>query len=269
MTPVFCVATQKGGAGKTTTAVNLAHAFSLLGRRVLLIDLDPQGQCYAHLTGHLADELPADVSAVLDGGKRLSEVVLPQVRPGLDLCPANTRLAELEISLVSGLFRETRLRKALGPALAQYDAVLLDCPPSLGLLTANALTAASDVLIPLASDYFSMLGLSSLLRAVRTIKTEANPQLHLRGIVVTRFNRTTHAREVAERVREVLGRQVPIISPAVNDSTRFREATGLGKTIFELAPEIPGAKAYWQIAQELLAVASDQRLAAMPSGQAL
>lgn len=266
MTRVICMATQKGGAGKTTSAVTLAHASARLGMRTLLVDLDPQGQCYTHLTGRVADELPKELSAVLDGFKQLPEVIIPRVRENLDLCPANIKLADMELALVSTLFRETRLQKALAPVLRGYDVVFVDCPPSLGLLTSNALIAANEVVVPLASDYFSLLGLSRLLRVVGVVKSEGNPKLRVRGIILTRYNRTIHAREVAERTREELGERIHVFEPPVNESTRFREATGLGKTIFEVAPEVQGAVAYWRIAQEIAEIAPEQLRADVASG---
>jgi chromosome partitioning protein len=258
MTRVVCVATQKGGAGKTTSAVALAHASAKLGLKVLLVDLDPQGQCYAHLTGQTADNLSKELSSVLDGFKQLSEVIIPQVRQNLDLCPANIKLADMELALLDTLVRETRLRKALAPVLRSYDTIFLDCPPSLGMLTSNGLLAATEVVVPLASDFFSLLGFSRLLPLVTAVQAEGNPKLRLRGIILTRFNRTLHAREVAERCREELGEKVHLFEPPVNESTKFREATSQGKTIFEVAPEVQGALAYRRIAQEIAELAPEQ-----------
>jgi chromosome partitioning protein len=251
MANVIAVANQKGGVAKTTTVIHLGAALAEMGKRVLLVDLDPQGHL-AEGFGIVSDTLESEMSEVLEGSKRIADIIISAVRPRLDLAPSNIRLSDMELTLVNVRFRELKLKKALEPMLKLYDYIFLDCPPSLGLLTVNALIAANHVLVPMASEYYSMLGVSLLVKTVQTIKTEGNPELSILGIIHTHHKRTVHAREVFTRTREELGNQVHIFETPINDSTRFAEASGQGRTVFEIAPEIEGAKAYWAIAEEIV-----------------
>ena len=249
---VIAVASQKGGTGKTTTSIHLAVAIAEMGHSVLLADLDPQGHGAEGL-GITADEIKYELSDVLAGEKRVADIIIPNIRPGLDLLPSNIRLADMELTLVNVRFRENRLKRALEPVISRYDYVFLDCPPSLGLLTVNALIAANSVVIPMTSEYLSMLGVSRLLKTIQAIKAEANPDLTILGILHTRHkHRTIHAREVITRTKEELGDVVKVFDTPINDSTRFTEAMGQGTTVFETAPEIEGALAYRQIAKEIV-----------------
>jgi chromosome partitioning protein len=251
MTHVIAVANQKGGVAKTTTVVHLGVAIAELGKKVLLVDLDPQGHL-AEGFGLVSDRLEAEVSDVLEGSKRITDIIIPGIRPNLDLAPSNIRLSDMELTLVNLRFREYKLKRALEPVLNRYDYLLLDCPPSLGLLTVNALIAAGQVLIPMASEYYSMLGVSLLIKTIETIKREANPDLQILGIVHTHHKRTIHAREVVNRTKAELGGTVRVFDQPINDSTRFAEAAGQGRTVFETAPDIEGAQAYRQIAKEIV-----------------
>jgi chromosome partitioning protein len=226
-------------------------AIAELGKKVLLVDLDPQGHL-AEGFGLVSDRLEAEVSDVLDGSKRITDIIIPGLRPNLDLAPSNIRLSDMELTLVNLRFREYKLKRALEPVLNRYDYLLLDCPPSLGLLTVNALIAAGQVLIPMASEYYSMLGVSLLIKTIETIKREANPDLRILGIVHTHHKRTIHAREVVNRTKAELGGTVRVFDQPINDSTRFAEAAGQGRTVFETAPDIEGAHAYRQIAKEIV-----------------
>ncbi len=251
-TTVIAVANQKGGAGKTTTSIHLAVAIAELGRRVLLADLDPQGHV-AEGFGMTAETLTHELSDVLAGDKRITDIIIPRVRPRLDLAPSNIRLSDMELTLVNVRFREYKLKRALEPVVNHYDYIILDCPPSLGLLTVNALIAANRVLIPMTSEYLSMLGVSLLLKTIRAIKAEANPDLSILGVLHTRHKqRTIHAREVIERTRAELGDTVKVFDTPIHDSTRFAEASGQGTTVFEIAPDIEGAFAYRQLAKEII-----------------
>lgn len=251
MAHVIAVANQKGGVAKTTTVIHVGAAIADLGKRVLLVDLDPQGHL-AEGFGIVSDTLACEMSDVLEGSRRITEIIIPNLRPGLDLAPSNIRLSDMELTLVNMRFRENKLKKALEPVQRSYDYILLDCPPSLGLLTVNALIAATQALIPMASEYYSMLGVSLLIKTVRTIRSEANPDLTILGIIHTHHKRTIHAREVVTRTRSELGTEIHIFDTPVNDSTRFTEASGLGKTVFDLAPDIEGAQAYRAIAEEIV-----------------
>jgi chromosome partitioning protein len=248
---VIAVSNQKGGTSKTTSVIHLGVALAALGKRVLLVDLDPQGHLVEGF-GIVSDELPAEMSNVFDGSKRITDVILPNIRPRLDLAPSNIRLADMELTLVNMRFRESKLKRALEPVLKLYDFILLDCPPTLGLLTVNALIAANEVLIPMAAEYYSMLGVSLLIKTVETIKTEGNPGLRVLGIVPTHVKRTNHAREVIARTKDELGDFVRVFDTPINDSTRFPEASAQGTTVFDIAPEIEGAHAYRAIAQEIV-----------------
>ena len=176
---------------------------------------------------------------------------MPGIRPNLDLAPSNVRLADMELTLVNMRFRESKLKRALEPILSRYDYVLLDCPPNLGLFTVNALIAATKVIIPMATHFWSMLGVSRLLTSINAVKHEANPSLSILGIIPTRFTRTVHAREVIEKTRDEVGTQCRVFDHPINESVRFAEATGQGVTVFDIAPEIEGAQAYRAIAKEM------------------
>jgi chromosome partitioning protein len=247
---VIAVANQKGGVAKTTTVIHIGAALAELERRVLLVDLDPQGHL-AEGFGLVSDQLEAEISDVLEGSKKINEIIIPAIRDNLDLAPSNIRLSDMELTLVNLRFREYKLKRALEPIVPRYDYILLDCPPSLGLLTVNALIAADSVLIPMASEYYSMLGVSLLINTINTIRREANPDLAVLGIIHTHHKRTLHAREVVQRTKDELGEQLRVFETPINDSTRFAEAAGQGKTVFETAPEIEGAMAYRAIAKEI------------------
>lgn len=247
---IIAIANQKGGVAKTTTVVNLGHALAESGLETLLVDMDPQGHL-AEGFGIAADELEADMSAVLDGQADIRDVI-QQVRPKLSIAPSNIRLSAVEAKLFLKARREDKLKQALQKIDFDYDIALIDCPPSLGLLTVNSLTAASEILIPMTTDYYSMLGVELLLQTIEEMKAELNPNLRVLGILPTRVTRTIHAREVLERTRRDLDGHIRVFDILVSDSVRFREATALGKTILEHAPNIPGALAYRELSKELL-----------------
>ncbi len=264
MVHVIAVANQKGGVAKTTTVIHLGAAIAEQGKKVLLVDLDPQGHL-AEGFGIVSDKLKTEMSDVLDGSKRIAEIVVPNVRPSLDLAPSNIRLSDMELTLVNLRFREYKLKKVLEPVLGLYDYIMIDCPPNLGLLTINALMAADKVLIPMATEYYSMLGVALLVKTVQAIKREANPSLSILGIIHTRNKRTLHAHEVIDRTLAELGSQVHVYATPVNESTRFTEATGMGKTVFDTNPNLPGAKAYRAIADEILAATTQRTGSSEPS----
>jgi len=248
--PTLAVSNQKGGSAKTTTTINLGAAVAALGKRVLLVDADAQG--------HLAEgfDLPAggldkELSLVLDGKLRLSDIILT-VRPNLDLAPSNIRLSYVEASLFARNRREDKLKNALAEVAGDYDLVLIDCPPSLGLLTVNALSAAECVVIPMVCEFYAMLGVGLLLDVIEDMRAELNPSLNILGILPTRFNRTIHSREVLQRTKAELKDRVTVFEPAVHESVRFKEAVAAGKTIFEHAPGIQGAEAYRNLAKEIV-----------------
>lgn len=251
MTHIIVVANQKGGAGKTTTTEHVGAAIAELGKRVLLIDADPQGHV-AEAFGFVSEDLQTEMSDVIEGSQTISKVILPNVRPNLDIAPSNIRLSDMELTLVNLRFREYKLKRAIEPIVNRYDYIFIDCPPNLGLLTVNALMAANYVLIPMAAEYASMLGVSLLINTVEAIKSEANQNLKILGIIHTRNKHTIHAREVIERTKKELGDHIHIFEPPINESTRFTEAFGQGKTVFEVAPDIPGAEAYRAIAKEIV-----------------
>ena len=247
---IIAISNQKGGSAKTTTTINLGAAISEQNKRVLLIDTDPQGHL-AEGFGIAAGSLDKELSLVLDGKMALGEIII-DVRPNLYLAPSNIRLSYLEALLFTRHRREDKLKNALQSAKSYYDYVIIDCPPSLGLLTVNALSASDYVLIPMVCDFYAMLGVSLLLDVIEDMKVELNPSLRILGILPTRLNRTIHAREVVERTKIELHDRVKVFEPAVNESVRFKEASAAGKTIFEYAPSIDGAKAYESLAKEII-----------------
>jgi chromosome partitioning protein len=245
------ISSQKGGAAKTTTTISLGAAIAARGRRVLLVDMDPQGHL-AEGFGIRADLLRQEMSQVIDGSIPI-EKTIQNVRPDLDLAPANIRLAWLEPNLFGQLRREDRLKTALARMNVAYEYILIDRPPSLGILTINALLAVNEVLIPMAADYYSMLGVELLLQTIDKMKTELNPTLEILGVLPTRLTRTVNAHEVLDRTRKDLAGSIHVFAQPIPETVKFREASAQGKTIFEVAPESPGAAAYLALADEVLA----------------
>ncbi|MDQ3870952.1 MAG: AAA family ATPase [Chloroflexota bacterium] len=246
---IACV-NQKGGVGKTTTVVNLATYLALGGHRVLVVDLDPQGNC---TTGLGVDKPAVDHSVyeVLVDGAALSEVVQPTAIARLSLVPAAASLAGLEVELAPLPARERRLSRALEGGTERYDYILLDCPPSLGLLTVNALTAAASVLIPIQSEYYALEGLSDLIATVKLVREHLNPGLEIRGVVLTMYDpRTRLSADVAGEVRRHLGGAV--FETLIPRSVRLSEAPSYGLPVALYAPDSRGGQAYRALAAEFL-----------------
>jgi chromosome partitioning protein len=247
---IVTVANQKGGVGKTTTTVNIAAAMALHGLRVLVIDLDPQGNASTALgIDHHAD-IPSVYDLLIEG-KSLSDVVVdvPEI-PGLSCVPATIDLAGAEIELVSLVAREARLRRALVDVVADFDYVLIDCPPSLGLLTVNALVAGEEVLIPIQCEYYALEGLGQLLSNIELVKSHLNPELRVSTILLTMYDaRTRLASQVADDVRSHFG--TTVLRTVIPRSVRVSEAPSYGQTVMTYDPASPGALCYLDAAREI------------------
>jgi chromosome partitioning protein len=251
MTRVFAISNQKGGVGKTTTAINLAAALALEDRSVLLIDLDPQGNASSGV-GHSKGDVRRGIADVLLGFCDLGDVLVPTDVDGMHLAPATRELVGVEVELVDAEQREFRLRKALEQQAGDYDYVLLDCPPSLGLLTVNALAAADGVVIPLQAEYYAMEGLGELLRAIKQIRRGGlNRKLERAGILLTMVDRRTRlARDVCDQARAVFGGEV--FDAEIPRNVRLGEAPSFGKPIHAYDPLCRGAIAYSNLALEVI-----------------
>lgn len=254
MGKIIAVANQKGGVGKTTTVINLGFALSELGKRVLLVDGDPQGNSTSgiiqkrNIKPNLYDALLCDIS--------VKEVILPlkdgktSIRDNISLIPSNLELAGAEIELVPVFLRELRLKKVLEPVKDDYDYIFIDCPPSLGLLTVNALSASQYVLIPLQCEYYALEGISQLLRTIELIKKDLNPALEILGILLTMYNRTILAQQVLDETKRFFKDKV--FNTLIPRNVRLSEAPGFSLSIFEYAPDSSGAGAYRELARELM-----------------
>lgn len=249
---IIAMCNQKGGVGKTTTTINLAAALAEYGRRVLIVDFDPQGAASVGL-GVNPHELDDTVyNLLVDRGADIHRIIRPTGVEGLDLLPANIDLSAAEVQLVSEVARESILSRALRPIEDEYDVVLIDCQPSLGLLTVNALTAAHGVLIPLECEFFALRGVALLVETVEKVRDRLNPRLRTDGIVATMFDsRTLHAREVLQRVHEAFGEQ--LLQTVIRRTVKFPDASVAAEPITTYAPSHDGAHAYRQLARELVA----------------
>jgi chromosome partitioning protein len=242
-------ANQKGGVGKTTTVVNLATSLALSGQRTLVLDLDPQGNATSGF-GIDRTELSATLYDVLLGELDLASAIVPTAVPGCDLAPASVALAGSEVELATAEQRERRLARTLLPVTG-YDYILLDCPPSLGLLTVNALTAAASVLIPTQCEYYALEGLTQLIATLNLVRDNLNPSLAIKGVVLTMYDaRTNLSADVATEVRNHFGPTV--FNTVIPRSVRLSEAPSFGLPIALYRPDSPGAAAYATLAAELL-----------------
>ena len=248
---IIALANQKGGVGKTTSAISLAAALAEMEYRVLLVDFDPQGGCALGLGIEPAQLELSVYNALLDRDVAAEEVILETKVPNLYLLPSNIDLAAAEIMLVQEVAREQSLMRVLAPLRLKYDFILIDAPPSLGLLTINALTAADGVLIPLECEYYALRGMALLMESIERIKERLNPRLHIDGILATMFDpRTLHAKEVLARVEEAFGSAV--FETVIRKTVRFAEAPVAGESILTYAPSSQGATAYRELAQEVI-----------------
>lgn len=250
MARVLAISNQKGGVGKTTTTVNLAAALALAGRKVLVVDADPQGNASSGL-GHSREDVTMGLYDVLLGFRDLDSVLQPTTIDGLDLIPATRDLIGADMELVEQERREFRLRKALADARERYDDILIDCPPSLSLLTVNALTAADAVLIPLQAEFYAMEGLGELLRTIKAVQRGLNPSLTREGLLITMHDaRNNLCKEVETQARALFREEV--FQTVIPRNVRLGEAPSYGRSILEYDKRSSGAAAYQALADEIL-----------------
>jgi chromosome partitioning protein len=248
---VIAVANQKGGVGKTTTAVNLAAFLSVAEKRTLLIDVDPQANAGSGL-GIAAPDGGKCIYEVLVDEVPLDDVITQTAVPGLDLVPSHQRLVGAEIELVGMMAREMRLKKALDAVRERYDYIIIDCPPSLGLLTVNSLAAADSVIIPVQCEYYALEGLGQLVNAIKLVQQNLNPALAIEGVLLTMFDsRLNLSMQVAEETRRFFEDRV--YKAVIPRNVRLSEAPSFGKPILLYDVTCPGAKSYMELAKEVIA----------------
>ncbi|GAA1857848.1 ParA family protein [Myceligenerans crystallogenes] len=249
---IIAMCNQKGGVGKTTTTINLGACLAEHGRKVLLVDFDPQGAASVGI-GINPHELDVTVyNLLMERGLRIEDVLIESGIENLDVLPANIDLSAAEVQLVGEVARESVLSRALRPVVDDYDVILIDCQPSLGLLTVNALTAAHGVLIPLECEFFALRGVALLVETIEKVRDRLNPALEIDGILPTMYDsRTLHSREVVARVHEAFGDT--LLHSVIGRTVKFPDATVAAEPITAYAPGHPGASAYRQLARELVA----------------
>lgn len=250
MGKIISFSNQKGGVGKTTTCVNLSAYCAAAGKKILLVDMDPQGNATTGL-GFVKSGIKMSLYNVLIEEKGVGKAILPTEIAGLDLLPANIDLAGAEIDLVYKRGREKTLKKALDPLKKKYDFIFIDCPPSLGLLTINAMVASDSIIIPIQSEYYAMEGLSQLINSVNLIKTSLNKNLEVEGVLLTMFDRRSLiARQVSEEIKRYF--EDKMFSVAIPRNVRLAEAPSYGKPVMLHDGKCLGAKAYKALAEDFL-----------------
>ncbi len=250
MSRIIAIANQKGGVGKTTTAVNLSAALAHYGKKVLMIDADPQGNATSGI-GLAKKDIKLCIYDVLINGVPLEKIVLSSAWDRLDIIPATIQLAGAEIELVPTMNRETKLKQALKKVKDGYDYLLIDCPPSLGLLTINALTAADEVLIPIQCEYYALEGLGQLINTISLVRKHLNERLTITGVVLTMFDgRTNLSEQVAEEVKTYFKELV--YKTIIPRNIRLSEAPSHGQPIMAYDPRCRGAEVYLSLAQEVI-----------------
>jgi chromosome partitioning protein len=249
---VIAMCNQKGGVGKTTTTINLGASLAEYGRKVLLVDFDPQGSLSVGLGLNPHDMEFTIYNLLMQKDVEFDEVVVPSGVPGMDLLPSNIDLSAAEVQLVHEVAREQTLQRVLKPAIELYDVILIDCQPSLGLLTVNALTAADGVLVPLECEYFALRGVALLKTTIDKVKERLNPRLEIDGVLGTMYDgRTLHSREVMERLVQAWGDKV--FHTVIRRTVKFSDSTVAGEPITTYASDSTGADAYRQLAREVAA----------------
>jgi len=245
--PTISIANQKGGVGKSTTAINLSAALALKGKRVLLVDMDPQGATTVGLG--LRNANPTIYNVILDEAE-IEDVIIPTQIEGLELIPSNIALSGAEIELSSQIGREYILRNKLAKIKDKYNYVIIDTPPSLGILTMNSLVASDEVIIPIQAEYYALEGIGLLLKAIKLVRERLGIPLEIRGFLITMFDKRTNlSKEVKEEVRRIFGEKV--FRTMIPRNVKLAEAPSHGKPIFLYAPDSRGAKAYMKLAEEV------------------